>query len=72
MSQSADILKTAPSAPPSDSLLSNDPQFQGFGGETISIALRLRLRAYPTKSFRLEKKAHLLSEICFWEDRGRS
>jgi len=33
---------------------------QGFGGETISIALRLRLRAYPAKSFRLEKQKHIL------------
>jgi hypothetical protein len=42
MSQGRDILKAAPSAPPRDFPPSNDPQFQGFGGETTSIQLRLR------------------------------
>jgi hypothetical protein len=32
---------TAPNFPPS-----NDPQFQGFGGETAPIQLHLRLRGY--------------------------
>jgi hypothetical protein len=41
MSHSIDIFKTASSAPPPDSSSSNDPQFQGFGGETIPIQLRL-------------------------------
>jgi hypothetical protein len=46
MSQGVDILKTAPSAPSPDSPLFNDPQFQGFGGETAPIQLRPRLRGY--------------------------
>jgi hypothetical protein len=46
MSQSVDIFKTAPLAPLPDSPTSNDPQFQGFGGETTSIQLHLILRGY--------------------------
>jgi hypothetical protein len=42
MSQGMDILKMAPSVPSPDSPPSNDPQFQGFEGETTSIQLRLR------------------------------
>jgi hypothetical protein len=37
MNHSIDTFKTAPSAPPPDSPSSNDPQFQGFGGETTPI-----------------------------------
>ncbi|OGP54862.1 MAG: hypothetical protein A2162_12465 [Deltaproteobacteria bacterium RBG_13_52_11b] len=44
MSQGIDILKTPRSAPIPDSPLSDDPHFQGFGGETTSIQLRSRLR----------------------------
>jgi hypothetical protein len=53
MDQSIYILKTASSAPLPDSHPSNDPQFQGFGGETTSIQLRLRLRDF-LKALNLE------------------
>jgi hypothetical protein len=46
ISQGVDILKTAPSAPPPDSPPSNDPQFEGFGGETTPIQLHMNLRGY--------------------------
>jgi len=48
MSHGVGILKTAPSALPPIPLSLNDPQFQGFGGETTSIQLRPILRGYPT------------------------
>jgi len=51
MSQGVDTLKTTPSAPSSDSLLSNDPQFQDFGGEITPIPLRQRLSGYNLCSF---------------------
>jgi hypothetical protein len=51
MSQGVDILKTTPSALPPDSPLSNDPQFQGLGGETTSIQLRSRLRGTCNTAF---------------------
>jgi hypothetical protein len=38
--------QNGPSESPLDSPLSNDPQFQGFGGDTLSIQLRPRLRGY--------------------------
>jgi hypothetical protein len=47
MGQSVDILKTASSAPLPDSPPSNDPQFQGFGGETTLIQLSLRSGGLP-------------------------
>jgi hypothetical protein len=50
MSKGVDILKTAPSAPPPDSPLSNAPQFQGFGGKTTSIHPHPRLGDYITFS----------------------
>jgi hypothetical protein len=54
VSQGVDILKMTPSAPPPDSPLSNDPQFQTFGGETTSIQLRPRLRGYLSTTFPLD------------------
>jgi hypothetical protein len=44
MSHSVDIYKTAHEAPLTDFPPSNDPQFQGFGGEITPIQLYLRLR----------------------------
>jgi hypothetical protein len=60
ISQGADMLKTAPVAPPLDSPFSNDPQFQGFGGEITSIQLRPRMRDHSFGHFFLDKKATLV------------
>ena len=46
ISRAVDTPQKASSAPASRCLLSNDPQFQVFGGETTPIPLRPRLKDY--------------------------
>ncbi len=56
MDQGLDIIKMALQHNPPDSPPTNDPQSQGFGGETTSIPLLPRLRGHIL--FRLPLSSH--------------